>query len=61
MVKVQICRIRPEQEQEVMATLIYKGLAQAIKLYQELAACRVEDARKAVEALATEIEPAQAS
>lgn len=61
MVKVLVRTLQPVQEQEVVATLIYKGRLQAIRAYMKASGCAVEEARIAVDKLASEIEPGQAS
>ena len=52
--------LMPDMEQEVMATLIYKGKIAAIKLYMNYANCRLRQAKEAVEKLGMEILPGQA-
>ena len=53
--------LKPQMEQEVVATLVYNGKIAAIKLYMKYADCRLRDAKQAVEKLALDIEPGQAS
>lgn len=58
--KVQILPLMPELEQEVMATLVYNGKIEAIKLYRKYANCRLSQAKYAVDRLSLEIVPGQA-
>ncbi|MDX2247700.1 MAG: hypothetical protein SF052_13030 [Bacteroidia bacterium] len=53
--------LRPEMEQEIIATLIYKGKIAAIRMFMEYTECRLRDAKAAVEKIGREIQPGQAS
>ncbi|MEM7373946.1 MAG: hypothetical protein AAF587_35470 [Bacteroidota bacterium] len=53
--------LKPQVEEEILATLTYKGKIAAIKLYMKHANCRPEEARKVVEHMGQEIEPGQAA
>jgi hypothetical protein len=61
MVKVQYRALAPGIEQEVIATLIYKGRMRAIYVYMSLTGARLEQAREAVDRLALTIEPGPSS
>jgi ribosomal protein L7/L12 len=60
MENLQIQALMPEHEQEVMATLVYKGKIAAIKLFMKYADCRLSHAKIAVDRLGREIVPGQA-
>lgn len=61
MEKMNIKPLRPEMEQEIIATLIYKGKIAAIRMFMEYTECRLRDAKAAVEKIGREIQPGQAS
>ncbi|MDX2284754.1 MAG: hypothetical protein NW241_11360 [Bacteroidia bacterium] len=61
MVKVQYRALTPGIEQEVIATLIYKGRIQAMHVYIKLTGARLDEARAAVDRLALTIEPGPSS
>jgi hypothetical protein len=61
MEKILVRKLQPALEQEVIATLIYKGRNLAIRAYIKASECGLEEARRAVDKLASEIEPGQAS
>ena len=50
-----------KRQQEIINTLVYKGKIAAIKLYMKYADCRLVQAKTAVEKMANEIQPGQAS
>lgn len=60
MENLQIQALMPEHEQEVMATLVYKGKIAAIKLFMKYTDCRLNLAKIAVDKLGQEIVPGQA-
>ena len=61
MEQVRKIDLMPNQQQEVIATLVYKGKIAAIKLFMKLAGCRLKEAKKAVEKIGIEIQPGQAN
>ena len=61
MEQVRKIDLMPTQQQEVIATLVYKGKIAAIKLYMKFAGCRLQEAKNAVERIGNEIQPGQAN
>lgn len=61
MEKLNSKALMPEMEQEIIATLTYKGKIAAIRLFMEYTECRLKEAKAAVEKIGREIQPGQAS
>ncbi|MEZ4776086.1 MAG: hypothetical protein R3D00_23130 [Bacteroidia bacterium] len=61
MEKLNSKALMPEMEQEIIATLTYKGKIAAIRLFMEYTDCRLKEAKIAVEKIGREIQPGQAS
>ncbi|MDX1905916.1 MAG: hypothetical protein SF053_02710 [Bacteroidia bacterium] len=53
--------LTPEQTQDVIAALTYKGKAAAIRMYMDYTGCLFPEARRAVFRIGQEIEPGQAA
>jgi len=61
MIKLELPTIQSQARQEIISILVYDGKIAAIKLYMKHVKCRLSDARLAVDRIAEEIEPGQAS